>query len=63
MLDEALDPRPVTAPSFGNLLTADRAYERNPDALLRDLRAFWNDGASSWSNLRNFDHWIERSRR
>ena len=60
MLEETLDPRPP-AEQFARLM-ATRAAERghSPTDLTRWF-ATWHDREGAWTNLRNLEHWIERS--
>jgi hypothetical protein len=60
MLEESTDPQPQHD-AFARFLAACAAAgtsERTIEAWLRG----WNDHASAWTNLRNIEHWIERSR-
>ena len=61
VLEESIDPRPSPVP-FASVLAARAAESGDPGALESWLRG-WNDHASAWVNLRDIEHWIERSRR
>ena len=60
MLEDTLDPRPP--PELFAQAIAVRAAEHGhgPADLTRWLSA-WHDREGAWTNLRNLEHWIERS--
>jgi len=60
MLEESTDPRPQHD-AFATFLAACATAGTPQDTIEGWLRG-WNDRASAWTNLRNIEHWIERSR-
>jgi hypothetical protein len=61
MLEDAIDPRPQDD-EFSRFLAA-RAAERLHRSTIEWWLRSWHDQKSVWTNLRNIEHWIERSRR
>jgi len=60
MLEESTDPQPQHD-AFARFLAACAkagTSERTIEGWLRG----WNDHSSAWTNVRNIEHWIERSR-
>lgn len=60
MLEESIDPRPLSD-ALGRQLDSSAllaALQRDPGAITRN----WNDRRSTWANLADLHHWIERSR-
>jgi hypothetical protein len=60
MLEEPTDPQPQHA-AFARFLAAC-ATAGTPQHTIEGWLRGWNDHASAWTNLRNIEHWIERSR-
>ena len=60
MLEESTDPLPQHD-AFGRFLATCAAAGTSQQTIEGWLRG-WNDHASAWTNLRNIEHWIERSR-
>ena len=60
MLEESTDPRPQHD-AFARFLAAC-ATAGTPQRTIEGWLRGWNDHASAWTNLRNIEHWIERSR-
>ena len=61
MLEESLEPRPQHE-AFARFM-AVRAAERAERGAAEQWLNSWHDHESVWTNLRNIEHWIERSRR
>jgi hypothetical protein len=59
MLEESIDPRPPLPLDFARLFNMSATPALSTDELAR----LWNDDASSWTNLRTLEHWIDRARR
>ena len=60
MLEDSIDPRPQQD-AFARFL-ASCTTENTPQHTIEGWLRCWNDHASAWTNLRNIEHWIERSR-
>jgi hypothetical protein len=60
MLEESTDPRPQHD-AFARFLAACAAAGTSEKTIETWLRG-WNDHASAWTNVRDIEHWIERSR-
>jgi len=61
MLEESIDPRPPPD-QFARWLAARAAEGAQRNRAESWLRG-WHDQEGAWANVRNFEHWIERSRR
>lgn len=62
MLEEAIDPRPLPD-HFSNFLASSAAASAGQTAGVETWLNSWNDREGAWTNLRNIEHWIDRSRR
>jgi hypothetical protein len=62
MLEEAIDPRPLPD-NFSAFLAQSAAGCASQAAGVDALLSNWNDREGTWTNLRNIEHWIARSRR
>jgi hypothetical protein len=60
MLEESTGPRPQHD-AFARFLAACATAGTRPHSI-EGLRRGWSDHARAWTNLRNVEHWIARSR-
>jgi hypothetical protein len=61
MLEDTPDPRPPPD-RFARAIAARAAEHGHGVADLARWLSAWHDGKGAWTNLRNLEHWIERSR-
>lgn len=60
MLEDTFDPRPPPA-LFARAIAARAAEHGHGPADLAQWLSTWHDREGAWANLRNLEHWLERS--
>jgi hypothetical protein len=62
MLEDTLDPRPPSG-ELVRLVEELASGRGRPAAEVGDWLLGWHDREGTWTNLRNVEHWVERSAR